>query len=131
MLYKMRLAGFLILTFMALTIPAEADEDVQTLLEKCSVTHDPISMNYCYGLIGGFFAMMSLNGDTLKQNFRPSKKLSICSDSVTTSGALAQIFINWANKHPEMWQTTSLIGVASALNETWPCPEFQTDTLPS
>lgn len=120
--YKMRFAGVLIFTFMALTIPAKAG-DTQWLLKQCSATQNSISMSYCYGRVEGVSEMMSQNGASMKRNYNPDKRLTICvGDAYPTNGALVQVFINWANKHPEQWQTVDLLGVASAFNETWPCP---------
>jgi hypothetical protein len=45
----------------------------------------------------------------------------ICHPGVTY-GALAQVFVNWADKHPEHWGDSTVDGVITALSETWPCP---------
>jgi hypothetical protein len=39
-----------------------------------------------------------------------------------TDGAARQAFLNWADKHPEEWNTETLIGVSRAMKATWPCP---------
>lgn len=41
----------------------------------------------------------------------------MCGD--TTLGAMAQAFTNWAEKHPENWGIARILGVISALQETW------------
>jgi hypothetical protein len=46
-------------------------------------------------------------------------RLTTCARSASF-GAMIQVFINWAQKHPEQWSSPREFGVVQALKETWP-----------
>jgi hypothetical protein len=48
-----------------------------------------------------------------------------CSEA-TTIGAYKQAFINWAERHPEQWNSHMGYGVTIALQQSWPCDNEQT-----
>jgi hypothetical protein len=94
------------------------DESIQGLVQNCrSVATaraglDP-DANYCLGYISGI-------GDYMKGlGLSGNASMGICGN--VTYGASVQAFMNWANAHPERWTENRLVGVATALRQTWPC----------
>jgi Rap1a immunity proteins len=104
---------------------AGATQTVQQLLERCNAERGSGSNLFCLGYVGGVADMMMTNRTIRKMDQLDGgagRSYQICQTTAATYGADQQIFINWAQKHPERWQDGSLDGVASALRETWQCP---------
>ncbi|WP_363238289.1 Rap1a/Tai family immunity protein [Mesorhizobium sp.] len=92
------------------------DADVQSLLAQCKPNNG--GWSYCLGYVGGVADMMAMNGV-----LSPRPALSICvGQTIPTYGAYQQAFINWAEAHPEKWQSHQGFGVIESLRATWPCP---------
>ena len=68
----------------------------------------------CTGYISGVGDMMAKYGKLQAAGF------SMCGSP--SNGAMAQAFENWAKAHPEPWADPQILGVATALTVTWPCP---------
>jgi hypothetical protein len=79
---------------------------VQDLETICRSDRD-IDNDFCVVIIGVVVNLMFQN--------------NTCGHS-PTDGATRQAFLNWADKHPEEWNTETLIGISRAMKATWPCP---------
>lgn len=44
-----------------------------------------------------------------------------CAPSNLTIGQEIQVFLNWANAHPEAWNDRAAIGVGRAMMQSFPC----------
>ena len=119
---KIAVTGFLL--GIAPSSPALAEGNVQGLLESCISTTAPDGPPYCVGRVTGIFKIMALNGIAVTQHDGGAKFLAICAkDSLPlpSYAAQVQVFINWANKHPENWAMSDSEGVIRAMQEKWPC----------
>jgi Rap1a immunity proteins len=104
----------------------KARMDVQALHQLCKLDQD-----LCLGYVSGVGDHMLLTGAFLRNQLKGLKEedrelltgLAAClpPKTPTSSGAMVQAFINWAEKHPENWKMYMHPGVILALNETWPC----------
>jgi hypothetical protein len=103
---------------------AENMTTVQDLREACKSIGNNSDGIFCLGYIGGTADTMVLIGVGLTSDTTPLFRHSfgICQNSPSTYGADAQVFINWADRHPEKWTDHMQSGVITALAETWPCP---------
>lgn len=100
---------------------AYAGFDVNKLKSDCESQSE--GKIYCLGRVSGIFEMMQLNATNLTaaSNGR-TRILAVCKvQGGPSNGAVAQIFLNWANAHPEKWSEPDLVGVVTALSKTWPC----------
>lgn len=65
---------------------------------------------------------MAMNGLLLsKYGERTENLLKLATCGSGNYGARAQVFRNWAQKHPELWQEPGAAGAMIALQEAWPC----------
>lgn len=100
---------------------------VQSLYTDCK-SEDSFDRAFCLGFLGGVGHTLSGIGqaadvaadyyghDVVKTAMR---RIGVC--GLATIGAYRQAFINWAERHPEQWNSHMQLGVAIALRETWPC----------
>lgn len=89
---------------------------IQHLYEECMAA-DLHEQMFCAGYINAAMdSMIVLGADTSS-----ARAFGICPKVAVTAGAGAQVFKNWAQKHPEAWGLMRYVGVAWALKETWPC----------
>ena len=121
--HKIILVGSIFFTCMGVLNPSIAQDNIQQMLLKCTTATVPNDQFYCYGRVTATFEMLALNGETVAQYNKPAKSLlSICGVRPPPSyGAQVQVFVNWANNHPEKWRHTDLEGVMQAMLEKWPC----------
>jgi hypothetical protein len=95
--------------------PAAAKErhDIQELHDWGKETnHDHPYSAYCVG--GVAYLMKRLKITTVMLG--SDHPAAMCGDP--TRGASVQAFINWAEKHPELWEQPNVDGVILALKET-------------
>jgi Rap1a immunity proteins len=104
----MKVAILALFALLIAAAPAKASklDNVQGLETICRSDRD-IDNDFCVVTIGVVVNLMFQN--------------NTCGHS-PTDGAARQAFLNWADKHPEEWNTETLIGVSRAMKATWPCP---------
>ena len=119
-----RLHTFAVIAALAFSVSAHADNqhlNVQSLYLACKDSNGPTAM-LCSGYVGGIGEMMHALGTQIPDD--PKLRIfGIC--GTMSHGAMVQAFVNWADKHPERWADVGVLGVMSALIETWPCPAFK------
>jgi hypothetical protein len=91
---------------------------VQALLNDCEADK-PIDQVYCLGFINGIMSgfgvkLQDQNGDIINRRL-------YCPDNRVSLGQGRQIFINWAERNPDLWSDEAWRGVLLALSETYPC----------
>jgi hypothetical protein len=103
-----------------------ADEpklNVQELYSQCMAPKDSTAAIFCLGFVSGIGDFMQLNG--AERKMVSDAQWSVLSNEalcgLPTYGAQVQAFVNWAEKHPEEWGTSRVIGVVIAFRESWPC----------
>jgi Rap1a immunity proteins len=104
----MKVAILALFALLIAAAPAKASklDNVQGLETICRSDRD-IDNDFCVVTIGVVVNLMFQN--------------NTCGHS-PTDGAARQAFLNWADKHPEEWNTETLIGVSRAMKAMWPCP---------
>ncbi|SRR5579883_154794 len=106
-------------------------ESIQSLYEKCNQTSGSRDARYlvCVTYVMAIADLMDVEGLAVMgapdDRYASLRNVAICRDSVTTPGAMAQMFVNFAESHPERWTEPAAVGVMIALRETWPCPKPQ------
>jgi hypothetical protein len=124
----MQFVGFaLALSVAAATVAHAQDTDlvlsVQGLYQTCKAPNGATDASPCIEYIAGIADQMVLNSvlreKVRAESWRLVSSLAIC--DAPTYGAMRQVFINWAEKHPEKWSNPRSIGVVQALHEAWPC----------
>jgi hypothetical protein len=116
------------MTIVVLSSDVLADElTVQDLYTDCN-SKESFDTAFCLGYIGGVgqtLAMVAEVAETAAGYYGSNDvrtafaRMGICKN--TTIGAYKQAFINWAERHPEQWDSPIGLGVALALREVWPC----------
>ena len=110
-------------TLLCLNGATAADESkgqtqtVRDLYEMCKKPYG-VDTAFCVGYIGGVHDMMMM---IRLSDDEKVKDLRLC-DPGSTRGAQVQVFVNWAEKHPEHWSKLMFAGVVAALSTTWRCP---------
>jgi hypothetical protein len=105
------------------SLPADSAEliNVQSLYRDCQAPESSALWGLCMGYVSGVGSALLIVGFAERQhpdqNYSP---LAICGEM--SNGAMVQAFINWAKKNPREWTKSQFSGVATALTETWPCP---------
>jgi hypothetical protein len=120
---KATIAAFLTCSILP-TTAALATDNVQALLTQCTEKVASLAYIGCLMRIGGISDALAFNGAliALGDNSELLAKFATCpKGSPATYGADVQVFVNWAHNHPERWGDPDLVGVATALRETWPC----------
>ena len=95
-------------------------ETTQDLYEACKNATSPIDLNNCVSYIAGVGDTMIGVGAAYQR--KPNLQLrpfAICEKPSHT--AMAQAFVNWAQANSQKWSDYELVGVMSALNDSWPC----------
>ena len=92
------------------------DLSVQGLYQSCKENNPNVADRAtCIGFVSGASEIMMAVGSH-------DPVLGMCpSEPIPTFGARLQVFLNWAEKHPEQWSKPGSLGVLLALRETWPC----------
>jgi Rap1a immunity proteins len=112
-----------------LSTAALADEDkrfdTQVLVQMCKLPYQSTGGAFCLAYVRGVADVMLANGAYGRVHDRYLGPFRLCVDERLTGADLIQAFIEWAEKHPHDWTEKSLIGVSSALAETWPCPNLR------
>jgi hypothetical protein len=136
--YKGLTRGVVILLFMlfvALLMPtslgaSEKKDDVHELYKMCKVragvSTAPPDAVVCIGFLSGVAEMMIANAELAKtlvddRDRRSVLKFSACTKKASF-GEMLQVFLKWAQKHPEMWNEPRSVGAMEAFSEKWPCP---------
>jgi hypothetical protein len=110
---------------MAVSAP---DDTVGALQRDCRSKKVDLNL-YCLGYIGGVLDTMAMNwyahAREGTQLGRVASRLDVCiiipgAPAVTVETAV-QVFLAWADKHPEEWGSARHSAVVLALNEAWPC----------
>jgi hypothetical protein len=105
--------------------PTQAAPDpssVQFLYQTCKDEMAANTPRFCLGYILGVGQLMVMNAE-FGDNF------AICAvpkGGIPPARAMIQAFMTWAEKHPESWSQRTLMGVALALKESWPCSATST-----
>lgn len=100
-------------------------KNVQAQLNECKDTESGLYA-VCLGEIAGISSVMLLNAGILKgAGIGKTKVPVMCTVGQSPSyGAMIQVFINWAERHPEHWDMSPQIGIMLALEDTWPCDDL-------
>ncbi len=106
----------------AVTVPlrGEAQEqfNVQELLDHCEAEDQPAVM-LCLGVIIGVSSVMSANCG-IAQGEGGLRTLAANVGGVST-GAMLQVFKNWARDNPQSWGIPGSFGAMLAINSAFPC----------
>src|SRR5215467_1586758 len=126
--------GFVISLFVAGLIPVShaatvKKDDVQELYKMCKVgagvSTAPPDAVVCIGFLSGVAEMMIANGELAKTLVDNRDRISVLKFSACTKktsfGEMLQVFLKWAQKHPETWSEPRTVGAMEAFSEKWPC----------
>jgi hypothetical protein len=136
--YKSLMRGVVISLFVAALMPVsvevslgatEKKDDVQELYKMCKVragvSTAPPDAVVCIGFLSGVAEMMIANGELAKTLVDDRDRTSVLKFSVCTKkasfGEMLQVFLKWAQKHPETWSEPRTVGAMEAFSEKWPC----------
>src|SRR5262245_12086825 len=103
-----------------------ATRTIQALYENCK-SPETVQQLICMSYLSGFSSMMTIVATVSMDDKTPPEKqevlkiFGLCNPDFVSNGQLRQVFINWAEKHPEQWQQEQSLGAWSALHEAWPC----------
>jgi hypothetical protein len=115
------MAGVLLSVSSAISGRQGGEDNVQRLLNFCKAEEGDFRKVLCAGYISGVGDLMHINGVV----FRRARDASVTLDdrmcAAPSRGAQVQAFVNWAEAHPQTWQSPSIFGVVTALSEAWPC----------
>ena len=96
---------------------------VEKFLGTCKADENDPHRAFCVGYLTGVAQEMEVIGVQAKGEFRQAHGMCLKEPHGPTGRALAQAFIVWAEKNPELWSLRFELGAVAALTETWPCPE--------
>src|ERR1017187_3924670 len=99
----------------------ERGSTVQDLYNACK-SPSAVAKVICQQYIAGIMDVMSLVGGAATGKVGSAMGMCI-GDAYVSYHAATQVFINWAEKHPKLWDKGRDFGVMIAMRETWPCPE--------
>lgn len=117
----MRFLIFLVFLLAAQLQTASAEEsstDVRKLLNWCKSSQGSADLDVYVGYITGVVDLMGMVGAS---GTNDSKLLGTCGEKRLSYGASVQVFINWAERHPELATAPKVVGVAAAIREQSPC----------
>ena len=113
------------LAILGVPYPARAESkppnSVQELLMACEYLENPTaeqSGNYAY-CAGIAIGVMGTLGQLT--NFGEIKGKGYCISKDTSTGQLIQLFRNWAEANPKLWQYEGVSGFVVAATRAWPC----------
>jgi Rap1a immunity proteins len=92
--------------------------DVQTLYQLCKKPIETQEFAVCIGFVSGVGETMGVLQFGIR-TFPDFGAFSIC--DAPPHGAMVQAFTDWAEKNPQEWKNPAILGVMTALRETWPC----------
>jgi hypothetical protein len=92
---------------------------VQDLYNACK-SNLGVAIVICEQYIAGVMDVMSLVGGADKGKVGSAFGMCV-GDAYVSYPAARQVFINWAEKHPKLWDKDRDFGVMVAMRETWPC----------
>ena len=117
---------------------AQSELKTQALYEMCKIDVDnlstaqdyaekPISRGFCLGYLSGIATMQVLIGGELEDRSKLTgpgrdylRTMAAC-DARFTAGSLRQLFLNWAEANPKLWQSPASFCAFTAFNRAWPC----------
>jgi hypothetical protein len=105
--------------------PTKAAPDpssVEFLYQTCKDEMASNTPRFCLGYILGVGQLMAVNAG-FGDNFA---LCAVPKGGVPSGRAMIEAFMTWAEKHPESWSQRTLMGVALALREAWPCSATST-----
>ena len=109
MINAMRFSFWIILAFLMVISPCKAADlmTVGELYAKCtSRNYNGIDHTFCAG-----YALGSVY----------NAPAQVCMNGNVMAGAVVQVFINWAQFHPERWADSAGSGMENAMISAWPC----------
>jgi Rap1a immunity proteins len=111
------LALYLLLGSAVPAITAD-DHDVQALYRLCKMPIETQEFAICVGFVSGVGETMGVLQFGIRK-LPDFGAFSIC--DAPPHGAMVQAFADWAEKNPQEWKNPAILGVMTALRETWPC----------
>jgi hypothetical protein len=111
------LALYLLLGSAVPAITADV-HDVQSLHQLCKKPIETQEFAVCMGFVSGVGETMGVLQFGIR-TFPDFGAFSIC--DAPPHGAMVQAFTDWAEKNPQEWKNPAILGVMTALRETWPC----------
>ena len=111
---------------------ASAEPDIgltQSLYQQCKSPATAVQ-SMCITYVQGMMDMMEALTVATRQfpqkpigNKDVRQIFGICRNVVVSGAQLRQMFINWADAHPDAWQTPRTLSVWSLLQSKWPCSD--------
>jgi hypothetical protein len=100
--------------------------DVQQLLTDCKEPQNSWAGGFCLGYVAGVAHQVIWRSSTITEmkNIDDANYIAVtsaCPKEVFSNGALVQVFVNWAIKHPERWSVPAETGVMDAIAGFWRC----------
>jgi hypothetical protein len=95
---------------------AEEQLNVQRLISLCRGID--VEKGFCLGFVAGVVSIMAQTGSTTDG---PKKIMGACLPSFVSNSQFRQVFLNWADKNPQLWQRDAELGVVWAVSQIWPC----------
>src|SRR5215469_14748499 len=98
--------------------------NVQALYDMCKSSYwqQTSCLPYIEGVADTLVELGSISHGFPEPTRGVLASLGMCPGDATY-GAAKQVFINWAEKHPDQWAHVASDGVFAALSQTWPCPK--------
>src|ERR1700730_13374474 len=96
--------------------PVLAGMTTSEILQDCNSDANSFEQGPCLGAIHAVAAVLIMN-----HYKTPDNGLTMCVTGNLSSDATLQAFKNWAERNPKELERESIIGVVSALRDTWPC----------
>jgi hypothetical protein len=101
----------------------ERGSTVQDLYNACKSNLEVANV-ICEQYIAGVMDVMSLVGAADDRKVGPAFGMCV-GDGYVSYQAARQVFINWAEKHPKLWDKGRDFGVMIAMRQAWPCPPLK------
>jgi hypothetical protein len=103
----------------------EQEGSVLTLYQWCKAKPSSYEFGLCLGFVSGVGDQMRLNSLLAHdlwsvEDRKRLSKMGSCHGAIS-SRAMVKAFTDWTEKHPDLWNRQSVIGVTMALRDTWPC----------
>jgi hypothetical protein len=93
-------------------------QSVRALMEDCE-SEQPVNRFYCLGYVAGILHGFGIR--IVDESDETISEPMFCPSEFVSANQATQIFINWAEQHPEQWNEDNWIGVVNALGEVYPC----------
>jgi hypothetical protein len=120
-----RLIAITLSTCCAIAAPPRANSEqlhtVQDLLNTCEYSsrggeEDAFARGLNFGLCNGY-----VHGIFMMLMPEVAPKLPMCAPENVTHGQETAVFKAWAQRNPQKWNESALMGVIRAFQEVWPC----------